>query len=130
MVGEFDEGRVDIFSGPSSLGECSGFTVRETGQNFTMGKSHRARGSGMEVCLNEEESIYPSLMKISKRVYLQNYLTSQHVRTVSKVLDICRIATSGPSEKTAFKELRVETSKNEMSKIQNNSYPKLPNYEK
>jgi hypothetical protein len=38
MVGNFDEGLQDIFSGPSSLGECSEYTVREDGKNFTMGK--------------------------------------------------------------------------------------------
>ena len=37
QTGNFDEGQLDIFSGPSSLGECSEFTIREAGQDFSMG---------------------------------------------------------------------------------------------
>lgn len=43
MVGNFDEGQTDIFSGPSSLGECSGFLVRKDGERFSMGKSREKK---------------------------------------------------------------------------------------
>ena len=39
MVGNFDEGYSDVFSGPSQLGECYNFAFMENSQPFAMRES-------------------------------------------------------------------------------------------
>jgi len=39
MVGNFDEGQIDVFNGPSNLGECHNFLIRDDPAPSSLGKA-------------------------------------------------------------------------------------------